>query len=159
MHYKFSIVLLLVTILYSCNENSEDPELVEEYIIFGHFYGHCVGEQCIEIFKLTDSALFEDKSDAYPRSDTAFVGEFKEIDDSKFQMVKSLADDIPTELLVEKNGVIGSPDYSDGGGVYFSIKTGEGMRYWLIDQFDHNIPEYLRPFKAQINSSIALINN
>lgn len=38
------------------------------YIIFGHFYGECLGEKGIEIFTLEDDKLFEDSNDRYPSS-------------------------------------------------------------------------------------------
>ena len=157
----FRISLFIITFLLgnSCAKQNEQPEDEISYILFGHFYGFCLGEQCIEIFKLTDSALFEDQKDEYPSRENFYQGDYIELDNEKFELVKSLKDNIPFELTQEKNHVIGSPDVTDGGGVYFAIANERGTKFWLIDQFDQNIPEYLKPFKDQINQSISLINN
>jgi len=69
--------------------------------------------------------------------------------------VKHLNTSIPGELLVENDTIIGTPDSGDWGGVFFAVNTVEGTRFWLIDQMDANIPESLRPYKAEINAAIA----
>ena len=146
-------------LIVSCKKKDESPEQTPDYILFGHFYGFCIGEQCVEIFKLTDSNLFEDDLDLYPSRENPYDGNFNKLDNSKYQLVKSLAENIPPELLLETDTVIGMPDASDGGGVYFALINDAGNRFWLIDQFDHNIPEYLRPFKEEINNSISMISD
>ena len=158
MPIKQALILIVLLISISCSTQNEGPKVSTEYILFGHFYGECLGEQCIEIFKLTDEALFEDNTDTYPNSTLPFKGNFRKLDDEKYQQVKSLDESIPNKLLNEQDTIIGMPDYADGGGVYFAINNGGTTRFWLIDQTDQNIPEYLRPFKKSINDAIALIN-
>lgn len=150
--------LVILFLFISCDKKDENLVSTSEYILFGHFYGFCAGEQCVEIFKLTDSELFEDIKDTYPSWDTFYEGQYKQLSNDQFELVKSIKDNIPFDLTQEKGHVIGSPDASDRGGVYFAIVDGQGTKFWLIDQFDQNIPEYLRPFKDQINQSISLIN-
>lgn len=150
---------LITILIISCEKQDESPKQTAEYILFGHFYGFCHGEQCVEIYKLTDSNLFEDELDQYPSRENPYDGKFNKLENSKYQLVKSLAENIPSELLLEKDTVIGMPDASDGGGVYFAIINDAETRFWLVDQFDHNIPEFLRPFKEQINNSISMIND
>jgi len=159
MVFRFSLFFITFLLSVSCAEQKEQPEVDNSYILFGHFYGFCLGEQCIQIFKLTDSELFEDQKDQYPSSEEFYNGDYKKLDQEKFELVKSLKDNIPSELTQEKNHVIGSPDVTDGGGVYFAIVNERGKKFWLIDQFKNNIPEYLWPFKDQINQGIQLINN
>ena len=152
----FASSMLLVI---ACSKQNEQPLTEEmEYIIFGHFYGFCMGEECIEIFKLTGQALYEDTSDTYPRWDRHYEGNFVKLDQKQFELVKSLGQHIPEELLDSQDTVFGSPDAADGGGIYFAIKTSEQSRFWIIDQMDKNIPEYLKPLKSRINESIGLIN-
>ena len=155
---KLFLFTILAILIVSCEKQDESPEQTPQYILFGHFYGFCIGEQCVEIYKLTDSNLFEDDLDQYPSRENPYDGNFNKLENSKYQLVKSLAENIPPELLLETDTVIGMPDASDGGGVYFALKNDAGTRFWLIDQFDHNIPEYLRPFKKQINNGILEIN-
>ena len=156
---RISLFFITFLLSVSCAEQKVQPEDENAYILFGHFYGFCMGEQCIEIFKLTDSELFEDLKDQYPSSQEFYIGDYKKLDQEKFELVKSLKNNIPFELTQEKNHRIGTPDVTDGGGVYFAIVNERGTKYWLIDQFDQNIPVYLKPFKDQINQSISLIND
>ena len=128
-------------------------------VIFGHFYGYCVGEKCIEIFKLTNSKLYEDVSDNYPSSAQPYNGNFIEMDDEKFQLVSNLLENIPETLFASQDTVIGSPDAADGGGLYIAINNENGVRYWLIDQMKYNIPEDLHTFVDEINRNIALISD
>lgn len=157
MSFGNSLFFILILLIISCDKQNEQPNDFE-YILFGHFYGFCMGEQCIEIYKLTDSELFEDQKDQYPSREVFYEGDYQKLDHEKFELVKSLKDNIPFELTQKTNHVIGAPDASDGGGVYFAIVNDRETKFWLIDQFDQNIPEYLRSFKDQINQRIQLIN-
>ena len=66
----FSCVLLLM----SCGDDKSE----REFIIFGHIYGFCFGEQCIELFKLTDDALYR-RSEKMSITATEF--DFERLDD------------------------------------------------------------------------------
>jgi hypothetical protein len=159
MYTRICLLFICLVVSVSCNKNSVKPDASEaDYIVFGHFYGFCMGEECIEIFKLTNTGLYEDTSDTYPRWDRYYEGNYVQLDQEKFELVKSLGDHIPEELIQSQDTVFGSPDAADGGGVYFAIKSGEQSRFWVIDQVDNNIPEYLKSFKTKINESIHLIN-
>ena len=72
---KFLIALI---VLSACDEaDLKEGEGTTDYIVFGHFYGECVGEQCVEIFKLTKDQLSEDSNDTYPGSDHGYSGNFR----------------------------------------------------------------------------------
>ena len=153
-------IICILLILTSCEHN----ELVEsgstsDYILFGHFYGFCQGEKCIEIFKLTTTALYEDTNDKYPNQSKPYEGAFQQLDQSLFEKVKDLASKVPQELLATDSGVIGQPDAGDWGGLYFEISVHGKKQYWLMDKMKTNLPDYLRPFAADIESSITLIND
>lgn len=45
-----------------------------DYIIFGHFYGFYIGENCIDIYRLENSKIFEDTKDKYPNSQDYYIG-------------------------------------------------------------------------------------
>jgi hypothetical protein len=151
--------ILLLVILAGCKASNVDPEkLGVNDIIFGHFYGECMGEGCIEIYKLTDFALFEDTKDIYPTSGQMYNGDFQQLDNSLFEKVKDLNQQIPSTLIDIDENVIGMPDAGDWGGIYVQINYNGGTRYWLIDKMQSNIPENLRPFVSEVESKIALIN-
>lgn len=152
-----AVVVLIMTA--SCSKRNQAFMEKGDYIIFGHFYGYCRGEHCIEIFKLTDDGLYEDKNDTYPSSESPYNGNFEPMSQKKFQKVRSLANKVPQELLNESKHLIGAPDAADGGGIYFEYSIGGKRHYWLIDQMDENIPEYLRPFKEEINNAIEKVSD
>lgn len=131
----------------------------EDYIMFGHFYGFCKGEHCIEIFKLTDDQLYEDQNDKYPSSESAYEGDFKPMSSEKYKKVKSLINKVPAELLNEEQHVIGAPDAADGGGIYFEYSVRGKKHFWLIDKMEGNIPEYLHSFKEEIEDAIDKISD
>lgn len=153
-------IICVVLILMSCQQD----DLIEsgssyDYILFGHFYGFCEGEKCIEIFKLTSTALFEDTNDKYPDQSKPYEGVFHQLDQALFEKVKDLTEKIPQELMTTDSGVIGQPDAGDWGGLYFELSSDGKKQYWLIDKMKTNLPEYLKSFAADIESSIAMIND
>ena len=134
-------------------------EGASDYILFGHFYGECIGEQCIEIFKLTNDSLYEDINDEYPNIDKAYDGNFKALDNSLFEQIKGLQAQVPDELLTTNLRVIGQPDAGDWGGIYFEISSKEQNGFWMIDKMQANLPDYLKPFVTEIEKDIDLIEN
>ncbi len=131
-----------------------------DYVVFGHFYGKCGGEGCIEIYKVDNSKLYEDTLDMYPGSDTFYPGHFAtEWSDEKFQLVRDLYSFFPEALLNEKAVVQGHPDAGDWGGIYFEIKRGSTHRFWLLDQMDDNMPAAYNEFVDKINDKIYIINH
>ncbi len=157
-YWLWSIVMMF---LNGCGESPLDIENVTagDAIIFGHFYGECLGEGCIEIYQLTETVLSEDILDQYPRSDQPYEGNFVMLSEKQFSTAVGLRDRIPGKLLLNGETVIGSPDAGDWGGIYFEIKVGSERRFWLIDQIDDHIPDYLVPFKNEINEVIKSINS
>lgn len=161
---KVVTFLIVAVTLASCNTDEEPIFIVEQpsqegdYMIFGTFAGYCVGEDCIEIFKLTGSTLSEDKNDNYPNTQTSYSGDFDLLSDDKFEIAKSLLISTPPSLLIIKDTTIGLPDYADGGGIYFEYKVNDEHRYWLIDQIQSNVPNALHPWMDKVNSIIDQIN-
>ncbi|PWJ42547.1 hypothetical protein [Sediminitomix flava] len=162
MQKRFQIVSLLFCIsLFACDLDDDDNEIElfgpsEEgsTLIFGHFFGFCIGESCIEIFKLQNGLLFEDSLDLYPNSSSPYDGEYTVLSNEKYQIANDLFLSFPTELLDETDTIIGAPDAADGGGIYIEVIQGGKRRYWLIDQMKNNIPEYLHPFIDDVNNTI-----
>ena len=78
-----SLLLLLLFMAQSCKKDTEPASLMscsESYILFGHFYGECLGEECIEIFRICENKLFEDSNDQYPSAQgEGYNGNFQEL--------------------------------------------------------------------------------
>ena len=150
----YIFVFLLAFLLCDCSSDEGKPKNEDDYLIFGHFYGFCGGEECVEIFKLTDHTLYEDTEDNYALARF----NFKEKENEKFNLVKDLVDFFPEQLLSEKDSIIGCPDCSDGGGIFIEYSKNGTTNNWRIDQFKSNTPDYLHDFMDKVNEKIRLIN-
>ena len=153
MRILLSICCLLL--LTTACSNEDDGLLLSEknFLIFGHFYGECFGEGCVETFKLTNTTLYEDTLDDYAGRERNFVA----LDNSTFLLVKDLADQFPTQLLATTEEFIGCPDCADGGGIFIQYVRDDQVRTWRIDQVKSNIPTFLHPFVDEVNEKIGLI--
>ena len=151
------LIVSLIGLLHSCKKEVECCVILnEDYFIFGHFYGECFGEVCIETFKLEGGKLYEDEKDAYGGySDFSFI----ELEDTLYQKVKDLWTAVPDGLRNDTTEVFGCPDCADGGGLYIELNEAGLQRHWRIDQDKDNAPEYLHDFMDQVNEKIALIND
>lgn len=149
------LILTLIGLLMSCDSNDDTIEINEQnYLIFGHFYGECGGERCVETFKLTDKNLFEDTIDDYLGENLDFV----ELSSEKFELVKDIETFFPSQLLNNNDTVIGCPDCADGGGLFIQYSENGNTRSWRIDQMKNNVPGYLHEFIDKVNEKIRVIN-
>lgn len=150
--------------LCGCDEDKVTPDESlngPDRFIFGHFYGECSGEGCVETYKLEDGKLFEDTTDVYPSSQMPFAGDYIELSAESYALVKDIVDLFPETLYDELNNVIGNPDGADWGGIYVEVYY-EGNEaksgFWLLDQNASNMPDVYNTFVAQINDRITWIN-
>ena len=154
---QFILLIALTSFLVACNKTDDETNQAAENaeLVFGHYYGECAGETCVEIFKLTRSQLLEDKNDPY-----AGQGEldFTPLSIEKFQLVSELVSKVPDELLAEEDQTFGCPDCGDWGGIFVQWIDGGQTQEWQIDMVQESIPDYLHEFVAEINAAIALIN-
>lgn len=154
----------LMLLCISCNEKEQSVQPATSeiaYFIFGHFYGECGGEGCVEIYKLEEGHLFEDTTDVYPTWVTPYDGTYIPLPEEKFDLVKDIIEYFPEELYTETENVLGQPDAGDWGGIYVEIKYVEDEEksgFWLLDQNSYNMPEVYNAFVAHINEKIMLIN-
>lgn len=135
-----------------CNEDLKPSK--SGYIIFGHFYGECMGEQCIEIFRLEEDQLFEDSNDRYPNSTGFYAGKWKKLSEQKFNDTKDLINGFPLDLLNETSTVIGQPDAGDWGGLYIEYNFDGIRKFWLLDQMKSNVPAEYHNFIDRVNEKI-----
>lgn len=123
-------------------------------MIFGHAFGMCQGETCVETYQLNETTLYEDSVDDY--SHKSF--NFSQLDNATFNKVKDLLNKIPAALWNTKAGSVGCPDCADGGGVYVQLTKDGVTKSWFIDNNLSNVPENLRGFVNDVNAAITLIN-
>ncbi len=154
--YSILLMIMIASVFSSCSED----EIAEptEYLIFGHFYGFCVGDHCIQIYKLDGEGLYMDQNKTYPRHDEFYDASFVELGNKYYELVNDLEIYFPSQLLNETDTIIGCPDCADGGGLYIEYKTETIHRFWLIDQDISRVEPYLYEFMEQINDKIEEIN-
>ncbi len=153
---KYLILVLIVALFSSCDKVDEIGMNESDYLIFGHFYGECIGEECVETYKLTNEKLFEDLNDKYSGREPFH---FVELKNGEFDEVKDLINFFPSELLIVDESTFGCPDCADQGGLYVEYKKEGVLRIWRIDQSKNEVPTYLHDFIDKINAKIGLINN
>ena len=145
---------MMIFFISACDNEIKLSE--NDYLIFGHFYGECLGENCVETFKLTNDKLFEDGTDNYFGNGTF---NFVELANGKFEQTKDLTDYFPMQLLTETETTFGCPDCADQGGIFIQYCKNGVIKSWRIDQSKTNVPTYLHNFVDKVNEKIGLINN
>jgi hypothetical protein len=149
----FSFIMLLFGCSESDSSNNSNPEGT---LVFGRFYGFCGGEECIEIFKLSPVALFEDTLDNYPTAENHNTN-FVPLNANKFAQTKDLVNFFPMALFNESNTFIGSPDVADGGGLYIVYTKNGIQKKWYIDLVKENVPVNYHNFIDKVNEKIDLL--
>lgn len=155
---KFILVLSLSIFFLACNTDNDEVELkyLSDHIVFGHFYGLCKGETCIETFKINHFALFEDTLDNYQIFDNF---SFVSLPVQKYLLVRDKFRKIPDLLWKEPDKkIFGCPDCYDQGGLFVQQSKSDTIRSWILDNNPHDVPEYLHDFMQNIKDAIILIN-
>lgn len=154
---KYIQIFFLATVMLfaACSKNQTTEPVTPDYLIFGHFYGQCIGESCIETYKLEDQKLYEDLNDNYSLKQKY---RFEELNNELFLEVKDLPDFLPQELLSMNDSTFGCPDCADQGGLKVEFSIDGISKTFRIDQSKSQVPEYLHGFMDKINEKISLIN-
>ena len=140
-----------------CSENPIGQLESDDYVVFGDFFGECIGEGCIEIFKIQDGRVFADTLDRYPSHLTLpHATAFVEIPDDSYDILARTFSEIPADLFKEERIVIGQPDAGDWGGNYLEVSIDGDIRYWIIDKMEDNLPSYLRDFAKKLDVAIEI---
>lgn len=148
---KHLIYLMIACSFIACDK--EDENMQYDAFIFGHFFGECFGESCVEIYKIEGEQLFEDTNDQYP-SINGNTYNWVQREDVDVQFIQDILVDIPDNLYDESDQIIGMPDAGDWGGIYVKVINEGETKFWLIDHFNENIPEYLIDFTTSIKLAI-----
>ncbi|GAB4025100.1 hypothetical protein [Spirosoma gilvum] len=153
----FVVTTLLVGWLSGCKTDLPIELASSDYLIFGHFYGECAGEGCIEIFKLEPNRLLEDRNDKYPTSTDFYEGNYVALSQTQLDKVKDIVDSFPDALRKDTKTVIGQPDAGDWGGLYIELSYHGSRRFWLIDQAKEHVPAEYHSFINKVNEKIKLL--
>jgi len=141
--------ILFVLLLGACQKESVEYTFGDEdYVIFGKYYGECMGD-CVHLYRLTTSELFEDDQewgvpDEFPFFSTSMAS-------SKFEAAKHLLGSIPKDLKSASQSTYGCPDCADQGGFYLELMEDGEKRKWHIDVWDEGQSSEIINYKAQID--------
>jgi hypothetical protein len=150
--YIFQIFFITQCINYSEVEENGD------YLVFGDFYGECVGEGCVDIYKIQNKKLYEDTLDFYPSYlELPHQTNYVQLSIQQYLLVKDITIYFPDSLLHENDVLIGQPDATDGGGFYIETNNDGTLRYWLIDKIKSNVPVYLHSFMDSLDNKLILL--
>ena len=140
--------------LLACEPSGIEPVGDYQYFIFGHFYGECMGEGCVEIFRIKDGKLYEDTRDRYPDFGSAYHANWEKRDQSDYELVKNLPPQLPKGLRDIRDKVVGQPDAGDWGGLYIEMKDSSGRKYWFVDKNTTNLPGELHAFVNAVGQAV-----
>lgn len=144
-----SFALLIPWIIFQSSCEKFDGELCcDDYLIFGTYYSECPGN-CATLYKIEGGQLFEDDIDYFWESEEIL---FKEtaLDDSKYEIAKSLVETFPNELLKSDKRVYGCPDCLDQGGIFLELKNGKKVDTWNIDPLDNGQNQAIIDYKTKV---------
>lgn len=159
MNIKWILLALSGLAFAACDKEPPTPEN-EEYVVFGHFYGFCVGEECIELYKLTNAKLYEWVEDDYPMAESfPLPGEFDPLDPALVAEVNFIKDLVPASLFNDPNTYFGNPDAYDQGGYVLEWNYDGKTGHWFFDTTTEDIPEYLHDLTAGIATAVSIIND
>jgi hypothetical protein len=135
----------------------DDDPTEYDFVVFGKYNGMCAGDNCVEVFKMENGNLYEDTSNLYP-GDGPYQGTYVQMPAAKYDLVKNLLNQIPSQLLNEPNGTFGIPDAYDQGGFIVEVKENGTLKHWRIDTNPSAIPAYLAPFNTTLRNYINAIH-
>lgn len=152
---KGIILIIAVSLFFSGCGNSPTGSSQDSYLVFGWFYSECMGEACVEVFKIENEKVYEDTLDNYPTGNNLPLRTgYRLLSGKAYEKVKQLPALIPDKLFLENAVVIGQPDAGDWGGFYVETNQSGTTRYWLIDKKQSNLPEYLHALADSLDQAI-----
>ena len=145
------IYFVLMLVLTACSKGENQDE---NFIIFGHSYGECIGPDCVKVFKLTDTTLY---FDIYANERKQGKKKYVELANSEFLKARELSDLFPSELLTMRDTTFGCPDCRDQGALILRYSTEKKTLNFLIDQDKNEIPAFLHKYVDKVNQVISMI--
>jgi len=158
-YYINYIIILLF--LIGCDNNEPEKKIeFPEYLIFGHYFGECTGEDCLRIYKFENDSLFEAEYDKIYNYPWFFEDDllFNFIGNEKIQLIKDINYNIPNDLLETTDHLIGCPDCTDQGGYYLEYSLPNKQYYWNIDMDRKNVPNGIHSFLDLIDEKMVIMS-
>ncbi len=165
MRFILPLSALVLTLFTACGHNElsgpageSQPESMAaaNRLVFGQYYGFCPATaDCAQVYKLEGDQLYADETTRVLGSESAIVFKTSPLPADKYDLAKSLAGNLPAELLTSNQEVFGSPDAHDQGGIVLEItRNGKPKRFYL-DNNEGALPATLVPYAQEVNRVIA----
>lgn len=155
MKYLKYICVFAFFLILSCGKDEEEnlpcQTLVEEHLIFGTYYGECLGN-CANFYKIEACQVFEDDMLSYYTSDLKFMSDPMSLED--YEVAIDASNMFPEELWNELDSVFGIPDAYDQGGIFIQKNQNGEIKSWNLDTNEEVLPEYLAEYASTIKSII-----
>jgi hypothetical protein len=137
MRTSILLIIFIISFGIGC---ADKPGTPKDYIIFGDFYGECLGTSCVDYYKIEDGQLYKDQADQYPSTGMSY--QFNMYNNAYDHAVLDLATEVPNNLYNEGE-TIGAPDAYDQGGYYIEVCNNGNIQHWKIDKNNQDVPVYL----------------
>ena len=116
---QISLALMLLLSIASCKKEETTTNTTVQRLVFGTYFGECLTD-CVTIFALDSANVQQDTLiNTFIPINYVFAG--VDLSNDKFEQVKHLLTDIPTELTTTPNKTYGCPDCHDQGGIYVEV--------------------------------------
>lgn len=157
------LTALVLTLLTACGPNElsgpageSQSQTAADRLVFGQYYGFCPSTaDCAQVYKLEGNQLYADETTRVLGSEAEIAFKASPLPADKYDLAKSLADDVPAELLTAAQEVFGSPDAHDQGGIVLEItRDGKPKRFYL-DNNEAALPATLVPYAQEVKRVIA----
>lgn len=154
---RIFFISAVLGILIACDKDEIEDLDKADYLLFGDYYGFCMGDGCVDIYKLSQDKLYEDSNDNYPSQNSNYDGNYTELTNAQYNEVSSLLNNFPSELWLSESQTFGSPDSYDQGGIYIELKNNGETKKWNIDTDVSEQPAYLTAFIEEIIAAITYL--
>ncbi len=162
---KYVIVACMIFSISSCLKVEPPPATGNEpeFIVFGSYTdpGNCFGavDQCVNIYKMDATGLFEDTDSNTPSGMQPLSGNFTEdraINDYTNVTELFKNNPLPAELLNSPSGKLGTaPNWANN--FYVEYKTATSYKYWIIDgSFDGSLNPAIQSYVNIISQAVGI---
>ena len=155
IHYYVLLLFAALTLAH-CEKSIPTAETPAPgdlaFLIFGGFYGFCLGPTCVETYQLKAGKLYVDQADTYAKP-FPYTGEWAERPAAEYALAAPLLTALPEEIWQADQETFGIPDAYDQGGYFIEARRVDGThRAWRLDTNLEALPEAIRPFAAQVRA-------
>ena len=167
MKFILPLSALVLSLFTACGHNElsgpageSQPEstAAANRLVFGQYYGFCPPTaDCAQVYKLEADQLYADETTRVLGRESEIAFKNNPLPADKYDLAKSLADNLPAELLTSTQEVFGSPDAHDQGGIVLEITLDGKPKRFYLDNNEDALPATLVPYAQQVKRVVAAL--